>query len=162
VVRNGRKARHGCVAAAIIGSGAMLAACHTAPTPGPLIVAAPVCSDFTISIYFEANSAKVGHDAGALIDAAVKQAHGCAVTGVSVLGLSDAAGDPNANLVLSKHRAREVMKALARRGVTNVEFRLMAAGDTGAETKSGLAKPLRRRADVQFHLTERPPWKGGK
>lgn len=142
----------------------MLAACQTAPNKqGPLIVATPVCADFTISIYFEAKSAKIGHDAGALIDAAMKRTRGCSVTGVSVLGLADAAGNPDANLILSKRRADAVMKAFARRGLTTVEFRLSAVGEAGAETKSGLAKPLRRRADVEFHVSgPAPKWNGGR
>lgn len=134
--------------------GALLAGCHTAPArkPAPVIVAPSVCADFTVSIYFEPRSAAVTAEARSVIDLALRQSRGCRVTGVQVLGLADAPGDPDANLALSKARAASVAKVLAHRGLTTVEFQLAAAGDAGAQTRSGEARPLRRRADVQFHF----------
>ena len=144
---------HGSAAGAVLAL-ASLGACHTAPPArrGPTIAIVPVCSDFSATLYFEADSAALTREARALVEAALRRARGCRVTGVSVLGLADAQGDPNANLALSRRRADAVAQFLARHGVTNVEFRVAAAGAAGAETRSGEARPLRRRADVQFHL----------
>jgi outer membrane protein OmpA-like peptidoglycan-associated protein len=69
-----------------------------------------------------------------------------------VLGLADNVGAPDVNLALSKKRAAAVTDALAEVGFRNVEFDVAAAGDTGSITGSGEARPLRRRADVQFDL----------
>ncbi len=139
----------------VVGAAALLAACNTttAPAPRPPMIVAPVsCSDFSISIYFEALSAKLSPDAATLIDAAVKQSRGCQVTKVTVVGLADAVGAPDANMKLSESRAASVTKALAHRGMKSVEFDVTARGSQGAETQSGLAKPNRRRVDVTFHL----------
>lgn len=149
-------------AAVAIMTSTLLAACQTAPVRssarrGPLIVAPAACSDFSVPIYFEHHSAKLSHDAKALIEAAVRQARGCQVTKVSVLGLTDATGDPNRNLALSEHRAAAVTRALARQGLMSVEFQVSAEGAQGAQTSSGLAKPDRRRAEVTFHLAAPPP-----
>lgn len=157
--RNTRRA--GAIAVAIVTS-ILLAACQTSPERpsarrGPLIVAPATCSDFSVPIYFEHRSAKLSRDAKALVEAAVRQARGCQVTKISVLGLTDAAGDPDRNLALSEHRAAAVTRALARRGLTSVEFQVSAEGAQGAQTSSGLSKPDRRRAEVTFHLAAPPP-----
>jgi peptidoglycan-associated lipoprotein len=133
-----------------------VAACQSARRPGmarrPVIQAPQACVDFTISIYFESQSARITPQAEQLIAAAARRARGCDVTGVNVVGLADAPGDPNGNLILSKERAGAVTRALLRRGFTQVAFQVAAAGAVGAETPAGQARPLRRRADVQIHL----------
>lgn len=162
MTRDDRITRWAGAAAVAIVTSILLAACQTAPARssarrGPLIVAPAACSDFSVPIYFEHRSAKLSRDAKALIEAAVRQARGCQVTKISVLGLTDAAGDPDRNLALSEHRAAAVTRALARRGLTSVEFQVSAEGAEGAQTSSGLSKPDRRRAEVTFHLAALPP-----
>ncbi|HEY5071018.1 MAG TPA: OmpA family protein [Caulobacteraceae bacterium] len=138
---------------AIAGFAAALFACHTAPArKGPVIAVAPSCTDFTVSIYFDARSATLTGEARALVKASARRVQGCRVTGVNVLGLADAPGDPDVNLSLSKRRAEAVTKVLAAYGLTTVAFQVRAAGDVGAQTRTGEERPLRRRADVEFHL----------
>lgn len=122
----------------------------------PLIQAPLSCSDFTISIYFEAGSAALTRQALALINAASDRTRGCAVTGINVVGLADAVGAPAANLVVSRRRADAVVASLHRRGFNTVAFQEAAAGNEGAQTRAGQAKPERRRADVAFHLAAKP------
>lgn len=142
---------------AIFGASALVLACHTAPLrKGPVIAVTPTCQDFNVSIYFDTRSAILTRDALNVIDAAARRTVGCSVTGVNVLGLSDAPGDPGANLTLSKRRADEVAEVLAGRGLKKVEFQVTGAGEEGSQTRSGEARPLRRRADVQFHMMNPP------
>lgn len=124
---------------------------------GPVIQAPAACGDFTVAIYFESYSAAITPQADRLIAVAIRRARGCDITGVNVVGLADSPGDPQANLTLSKERAEAVTRALRRNGVTTVAFQVAAAGDVGAQTAAGQARPLRRRADVQFHLAPRTP-----
>lgn len=119
---------------------------------GPVIQAPAACGDFTVAIYFESQSAAITPQADRLIGAATRRARGCEITGINVIGLADSPGDPHANLALSKERADAVTRVLHSRGFTNVAFQVVAAGDVGAQTAAGQARPLRRRADVQFHL----------
>jgi outer membrane protein OmpA-like peptidoglycan-associated protein len=127
------------------------------PHRGPLVQAPVSCADFTISIYFEADSAALTPEARALISASADRTRGCTVTGINVVGLADEPGAPAANLAISKHRADAVIAALHRRGFSNLAFQTVAAGSAGAETGAGQAKPERRRADVAFHLAAEPP-----
>lgn len=145
----------GAIAACAI---ALLAGCQTAKPPalsakGPLIQSAATCADFTQAIYFEAGGAAVTQQAERLLSLAAARTRRCAVTGVAVVGLADARGDPSANLALSQRRADAVKAALHRHGFDKVEIRTQAAGDTGAQTSMGQNRPVRRRADVTFHLT---------
>ena len=130
-----------------------LSACATVKSARDRIVRAPVrCTDQTVQIYFEPDSAEVTKDGRAVLQAAAGQAKGCKVASVSVLGLADAAGAPAANLELSKRRADAVAKALAATGLPAAEFDTAAAGQAGAVTASGDTRPLRRRADVTLKL----------
>jgi len=61
-----------------------------------------------------------------------------------VLGLADSVGDPAVNLALSRKRAEAVRGAVERLGFATVNFQLGAAGEDGAITVSGVARPLRR------------------
>jgi len=140
-------------ALAMIGMAALTGGCQGLHMRrGPLVQAPPACADFTVSIYFESQSAKLTREADALMAAAARRARGCAVSGVDVVGLADAPGDPQANLQLSRDRAEAVTRELARRGLKSAPVKVAAAGDAGAQNPQGQAKPLRRRADVLFHL----------
>ena len=142
--------------AAVLGAAALLSGCGTTTkTHAPLVMTPPACADFSVSIYFDASSARLTREANELIRAAAGRTVGCVVQHVAVVGLADAPGDPDANLELSKKRADAVTQALARNGFADVSFHVKAAGDVGAQTAGGEAKPLRRRADVQFHVVPR-------
>jgi outer membrane protein OmpA-like peptidoglycan-associated protein len=114
---------------------------------------APACEDFTVQIYFETESAALTNEARSVLKGAETLAKGCKVASVRVIGLADAKGGaPDANLALSKKRADTVTRALAKSGFANVDFEVGAAGDAGATTSNGEARPLRRRADIKFDL----------
>ena len=129
----------------------MLGACADTG-PRSLVREAETCADFTISLYFENDSAAITPEAGAIIRSAATRARRCAVSGVDVLGLADAPGDPAANQALSERRVQAVTRALAQRGLSQVRFAVGAAGEAGAETRNGLNRPLRRRVDIALHL----------
>lgn len=118
-----------------------------------IVKAAPRCADQTVQIYFEPDSSDVTKEGRAVLAAAAAQSKPCKVNSVDVMGLADNAGSPGANLDLSKRRAQAVTAALASVGLPAGEFKISAAGESGATTADGRAKPLRRRADIVLHLT---------
>ena len=122
-------------------------------TKGPLIQSASHCADFSQTIYFEARQSTVTPQADRLISLAAAHTKSCRVTGVSVVGLADAAGAPADNLVLSQKRADAVRAELHRKGFDQVEIQVAAQGDAGAQTAAGQDRPVRRRAVITFHLS---------
>ena len=113
------------------------------------------CVDFTASLYFERSSARVTREAKDVLNGARGQTKGCEVTGVEVVGLADAVGAPDANLELSKKRALSVTAALAHAGFRDVTISAVAVGEAGSANSAG-AVPLRRRADIIFHVKKLP------
>lgn len=111
------------------------------------------CANLTVQVYFEADSAELTSDGRAVLQAAAAQAKACKVDGVSVVGLADAAGAPQANLALSARRADAVTRALTATGLPAAEFDKTAVGQQGAVTAAGDTRPLRRRADVTLKLS---------
>jgi outer membrane protein OmpA-like peptidoglycan-associated protein len=141
------------IIAAGLSASVALAGCASVKTARERIVRAPArCVDQTVQIYFEPGAAEVTNEGRAVIRAAADGARGCTVRAVEVIGLTDAAGAPGANLELSKRRAQSVTAALASAGLPAAEFRVAAAGEAGAVTVDGKAAPLRRRADVILHM----------
>jgi peptidoglycan-associated lipoprotein len=133
-----------------------LAGCATrSPHTGPLVAAPASCADIRFPIYFEERSAEVTREAERLIVDAQRRTAGCAVTRIDVLGLADAPGTPQANLELSQRRAEAVTDALGRHGFAKALVQQSAAGDVGAVAASGVARPVRRRANVTIHVS--PP-----
>ena len=78
------------------------------------------------------------------------QAEACRFNDDNVYGLSDPVGAPAANVALSERRAETVTTELARLGFTEVTFKLVAGGETGAVMPTGDVEPLRRRVDIIF------------
>ncbi len=139
--------------------GAALALAGCAETQGPwrtlrkpVAAVAPSCADFQATVYFEQDSAALIKEARMVLAGAQAQAKGCAVKGVRVIGLADAVGTSESNLVLSRRRAESVTSALAKAGFSKVEIDRVAVGDAGAVSASGATAPLRRRADILFDL----------
>jgi outer membrane protein OmpA-like peptidoglycan-associated protein len=119
-----------------------------------LVREAPRCVDQTAEIYFAADQAELTPE-GRMVISQAAAARGCKVTSVEVLGLADGAGQPGANLELSRRRAQSVAAALAANGLPAADFKVAAAGQAGAVTAAGQAAPLRRRADIALHLAPR-------
>ncbi|MBN9320317.1 MAG: hypothetical protein BGN86_02885 [Caulobacterales bacterium 68-7] len=111
------------------------------------------CQDQTVEIYFESDSSVVTPEAEAVLKGAADMARGCTVDSVRVIGLADAVGAAGANQALSEARARTTTISLAKVGFTAPKFEVAAAGDAGALTPDGQARPLRRRADVVVELS---------
>jgi outer membrane protein OmpA-like peptidoglycan-associated protein len=133
-----------------------LSGCSSLHSARDRIVRAPVnCADQTVQVYFEPDSAEVTREGRAVIAEAARESRPCRVRSVEVLGLADATGAPDANLELSKRRAQSVSDALASAGLPAAEFSVAAAGQSGAVSADGSARPLRRRTDVVLHLAPR-------
>jgi outer membrane protein OmpA-like peptidoglycan-associated protein len=140
----------GAVALLLLG----VTACTTVNSARERIVRSPGrCVDQTVQIYFEPDSAEVTKEGRAVLNLAAKDSQArCKVTGVDVLGLADSSGAAAVNLELSKRRAQAVTEALTAAGLPAADFKLSAAGQAGATTNQGDARPLRRRTDVVLHL----------
>ncbi len=137
--------------------GGLVAGCASSnPWPksrSQIVQMAPACEDFAVQIYFETESAALTNEARSLLKGAEAMTKGCKVASVRVIGLADAkGGGPDSNLALSKKRADTVTRALSKMGLKAVDFEVGAAGDAGAITGNGEARPLRRRADIKFDL----------
>lgn len=131
-----------------------LGACSTAGDPRERLVRnAPACRDITVPVYFDPNVAQLTPDGRRVIAAAARQARPCRVDGVEVVGLADAAGEPAANLELSKLRAAAVAEAIVKAGLPEASFDLAAAGQAGSVTAAGELAPVRRRADITLKLS---------
>lgn len=138
--------------AAVLGS----AGCATVQQARARLVRAPArCVDQTVAIYFAPDQAELTPEGRMVIAQAASTARACKVTSIEVLGLADSAGQPGANLELSRKRAQSVTAALTANGLPAADFKMTAAGQAGATTAGGQAAPLRRRADVTLHLA--PP-----
>ena len=132
-----------------------LGGCASIKTARERIVKAPAaCQDIHIPIYFEPKDAELTPEGRKLIASEAARAKRCRVDSVQVVGLADAAGDPAANLELSKKRAASVAAAIMQAGLPPAEFDLSAAGQAGAVTPQGEVQPVRRRADVTLRLSK--------
>jgi outer membrane protein OmpA-like peptidoglycan-associated protein len=130
-----------------------LAGCSTVRSARDRIVKPQArCADLTVQIYFEPDSAEVSSEGRAVLKAAAARTKPCGIQAVSVLGLADASGAPQASLELSRRRADAVVQALAATGLPAAEFDTSAAGQAGSLTAAGDTRPLRRRADVTLRV----------
>ena len=140
--------------AAVLMGAAALAACvmpgGPPPYTGPVDASPNPCTDITASIYFERDSAALTRDAMQVLRGIAAQAEACRFRNVNVYGLSDPVGAPAANVALSQRRAETVSRELAQLGYTEVTFKLIAAGESGAVMPTGEVEPLRRRVDIIF------------
>lgn len=143
----------------VAAAGVIMALAGCASSSGPWrmwrkpVAAAPAtCADFQSTVYFQQDSAALVPEAREVLESARDQARGCVVKAVRVVGLADAVGATEANLILSRRRAETVSTALARHGFNKVDIDRTAMGDAGAVAESGAAAPMRRRADILFDL----------
>jgi peptidoglycan-associated lipoprotein len=134
---------------------AALSACSTVRDARQRLVRSPpTCQDVTVPVYFEPNVAQLTPDGRRVIAAAARSAKPCRVQGVTVMGLADAAGEPAANLELSKRRAAAVADAIMKAGLPEASFDLAAAGQAGSVNAEGQIAPVRRRADITLKLAK--------
>ena len=138
--------------AAAVGLAVGLSSC-TSMTRDRIVRAPKACQDVTIPVYFEPNEAEITREGRRVIAAEAAQVKGCSVDAVRVLGLADAAGEPAANLELSRKRAASVADAIQKAGLPVAEFEVVAAGQAGSVTSAGQV-PVRRRADITLKLSK--------
>ncbi|MBU1377027.1 MAG: OmpA family protein [Alphaproteobacteria bacterium] len=130
-----------------------LGGCSTMTGARDAVVRAPTtCQDVTIPIYFEPDQAGLTPEGRRVISSQAAQAKRCRIDAVRVVGLADAAGDPAANLELSKARAASVADALEKAGLPAAEFDVVAVGQAGSVAADGAVRPVRRRADITLKL----------
>jgi outer membrane protein OmpA-like peptidoglycan-associated protein len=125
---------------------ALLAGCQT--TQHPRVIGTNPCQDTTATLYFEPSADSLTPAGREIVKVTAQHLHGCPVQELSILGLSDPAGAPQANLELSKRRAEHVRDAFLAAGLDVHEFTIRAAGAAGAESAAGAVEPVRRRVDV--------------
>jgi outer membrane protein OmpA-like peptidoglycan-associated protein len=138
-----------------LGLALTLSGCASMKSARDAIVRTPAtCQDVTIPIYFEPDAAQLTPEGRRVIASQAAQAKRCRIESVRVVGLADAAGDPAANLELSKARAASVTDALLKSGLPSAEFDLSAVGQAGSLTSDGKIQPVRRRADITLKLAQ--------
>ena len=101
----------------------------------------PARQEFTV--YFPERSAALDPPAHQVIATAAKQAQQEPAAPVNVVGYTDSAGSPQADVVLSQRRAQAVADALVANGVPPSRLVRTGRGQTGAEP--GLAS---RRVEI--------------
>ncbi len=84
-------------------------------------------------VYFQERSAQLDPAARNLIALAAQRANEEPAAPVSVVGYTDSAGSPPADVLLSQQRAQAVADALAASGVAPTRLRRVGRGQTGAE-----------------------------
>jgi peptidoglycan-associated lipoprotein len=141
---------------AVVAAALALSGCSTVQTARERIVRyVSPCENQTVQIYFEEGQAEVTPESRQVIAQAAQVARGCRVDRVTVMGLADAAGDPNANMELSRRRAQSVTEALAAAQLPAAQYEVTAVGQTGSVTAAGRTAPMRRRADIVLHMARR-------
>jgi outer membrane protein OmpA-like peptidoglycan-associated protein len=114
---------------------------------GPLNVAQR-CHDESLTLYFDTASDALTDAGRQLVSLTARRLRSCQVRELKLVGLSDPAGSPDANLQLSERRANNVLDAFVRAGTQVPKYTLVARGDAGAVAASGAVEPVRRRVDV--------------
>lgn len=109
-----------------------LAACSTFGSNGPPYV-----------VFFQERSAQLDEQARSLIAVVAKRANDEPAASVEVIGYTDSAGSPPADVVLSQQRAQAVADALAASGVAPSRLVRIGRGQTGGDP--GLAS---RRVEI--------------
>ena len=126
-----------------------VAGCAGTPWERADLVAEPsVCAPQRFDVYFRDSEAVLTDAARHAISVTATQLQGCEIRKVSVIGLADARGGPEANLDLSERRAVAVKEALEAAGWPAPVFSLVVAGESGSTTTAGASEPMRRRTEV--------------
>ena len=84
-------------------------------------------------VYFQERSAQLDPEAHNLIGVAAQRANTEPAAPVEVVGYTDSAGSPPADILLSQQRAQAVADALAAAGVAPDRLRRVGRGQTGVD-----------------------------
>ena len=115
-----------------------------------VLLALAACSGFgaggpSFLVYFPERSAKLDAEAQKVVAAAANRAKDQPTAGVDVVGYTDSAGSPQADVLLSQQRARNVADALVANGVAANRVVRSGRGQTGGDP--GLAS---RRVEIDI------------
>lgn len=141
----------------ILAVGALaVAGCASTPWERSDLVTEPgVCAPQRFEVYFRDSEAGLTEAARQAIGLTATQLQACDIRKVTVIGLADARGGPDANLDLSQRRALAVAEALEAAGWPSPAFTLVGAGDAGSTTAAGANEPMRRRTEVLVEAAPR-------
>lgn len=96
-------------------------------------------------VYFQERSAQLDSAARGVIALAARRANDDPAASVAVVGYTDSAGSPPADVLLSQQRAQAVADALAAGGVVPNRLRRVGRGQTGVD--AGIAS---RRVEIDI------------
>jgi outer membrane protein OmpA-like peptidoglycan-associated protein len=106
------------------------------------------CHDESLTLYFDTGSDALTDAGRQIVAVTSRRLKSCQVKELKLVGLSDPAGSPAANLELSQRRANTVLDAFVRDGTPVPKYTLVARGEAGAVAASGAVEPVHRRVDV--------------
>jgi outer membrane protein OmpA-like peptidoglycan-associated protein len=106
------------------------------------------CHETSVTLYFDTASDNLTDAGKQIVSLTSKRLRSCQVQELRLVGLTDPAGTPAANVELSQRRANNVLDAFVRAGTPVPHYTLVASGALGAVTPTGAVEPLRRRVDV--------------
>ena len=84
-------------------------------------------------VYFQERSAQLDPDARDLVALAAQRANAAPGSPVEIIGYTDSAGSPPADILLSQQRAQAVADALAASGVAPSRLQRVGRGQTGVD-----------------------------
>jgi outer membrane protein OmpA-like peptidoglycan-associated protein len=106
------------------------------------------CQEATLTLYFDTGSDALTSAGRQIVSLTSQRLRGCQVQELRLVGLSDPAGTPQANVELSQRRADSVLDAFVKAGTPVPKYTLVAAGSKDAVAPTGAVEPLHRRVDV--------------
>jgi peptidoglycan-associated lipoprotein len=106
------------------------------------------CRDTRLTLYFEPGSQTLTDAGDRIVQITAHRLKSCKVQELSLVGLADPTGSPQANLVLSQQRADNVLAAFVHAGLPVPKYTLVAAGAKDAITPAGAVEPVRRQVDA--------------
>lgn len=126
-----------------------------APERADIVAEPGRCTAQRFEVYFPDGEARLTDAARQTLGATAAQLQGCVINKVTVIGLADGSGTPEANQTLSERRAVAVTKALEGQGWPAPAFDVEAAGGAGAVAADGTTEPMRRRTEVLVEASPR-------
>ncbi len=127
----------------------LLAGCAMAGKDERASLAPASCGARDFNVYFEGQSIDLSDEARQVIDTIGDGLNGCTINHVRIIGSSDEIGADTTNEEVSKQRAKVMADYLVDHvGWSRDSMELLATGERGAVTDSGLNVPMRRRARI--------------
>ncbi|MSO76909.1 MAG: OmpA family protein [Alphaproteobacteria bacterium] len=121
-----------------------------AAAPAPARPAAPKQTVFLV--YFGHNSAEIGIEPKLEINKVAREFAEQKTNSIAIIGHSDRSGNPQANLRLSRKRARAVADTLVQLGVPRNKIRVQSVGEGRGlvATPDGVKEPQNRVVEIRL------------